>query len=151
MQLSLHTDYAFRVLIYLGSHRGGSVRTQDISAAYGISKHHLVRVVQTLGEAGYVRISAGRTGGVSLAREPHEIRLGQLARHAEPSLRLVECFDRDTNTCPIASACALKRVLANALDSFLQTLDEYTLADVLTPETGRNVAQLLNIAVANPA
>ena len=150
MQLSLHTDYAFRVLIYLGSHPGGSVRTQDISAAYGISKHHLVRVVQTLGDHGYVRISAGRSGGVSLAREPKDIRLGQVARDAEPSLRLVECFDGETNTCPIASACMLKRVLAGALEVFLKRLDEYTLADVLAPGSGRGVAELLRIAAANP-
>jgi Rrf2 family nitric oxide-sensitive transcriptional repressor len=150
MQLSLHADYAFRVLIYVGAHNGRSVRTQDISAAYGISKHHLVRVVQTLAEHGYVRVHAGRTGGVTLAREPHEIRLGQVARHAEPNLRLVECFDRETNTCPIASACALKTMLSHALDTFFEALDKYTLAHVLTPGTTQQLVQLLGNNSASP-
>jgi Rrf2 family transcriptional regulator, nitric oxide-sensitive transcriptional repressor len=150
MQLSLHADYAFRVLIYLGTHRDRSVRTQDISDAYGISKHHLVRVVQTLGEHGYVRVHAGRSGGVALGREPHQIRLGQVARHAEPDLRLVECFDGETNTCPIAPACMLKGVLAEALQAFLETLDRYTLADVLTPEAAQKFTQLLTIRAAAP-
>jgi Rrf2 family nitric oxide-sensitive transcriptional repressor len=143
VQLSLHADYAFRVLIYLGTHRDGSVRTQDISDAYGISKHHLVRVVQTLGDCGYVHIHAGRTGGVTLAREPQQIRLGQVVRHAEPNLRLVECFNRETNTCPLTSGCVLKEALAKALDAFLDTLDAYTLADVLTPRADRKIAALL--------
>jgi Rrf2 family transcriptional regulator, nitric oxide-sensitive transcriptional repressor len=145
MQLSLHADYAFRVLLYLGTHRRQIVRTQDISAAYGISKHHLVRVVQTLGDCGYVEIHTGRTGGVSLAREPHEIRLGQVIREAEPNLRLVECFDRKTNTCPISPACALKSALADGLEAFLHSLDQYSLADMLTPELRRKLVPLLTI------
>jgi Rrf2 family nitric oxide-sensitive transcriptional repressor len=148
MQLSLHADYAFRVLIYLAAHRDRSVRTQDISAAYAISKNHLVRVVQTLSEHGYVHVQTGRTGGVSLARDPHEIRLGHVFRHAEPNLRLVECFDMETNTCPIAPACALKRVLSASLEAFVNTLDRYTLADVITPGSERKFSALLAILPA---
>ena len=47
MQLSLHADYSLRVLLYLGTHPDEVVPTRDISDAYGISKHHLVRVAQS--------------------------------------------------------------------------------------------------------
>jgi Rrf2 family nitric oxide-sensitive transcriptional repressor len=150
MQLTLHSDYAFRVLIYLGAHPGQLVRTHEISEAYRISKHHLVRVVQTLEQHGYVHVQAGRWGGVSLAREPQAIRLGQVLRDSESNLRLVECFDLDTNTCPIAPSCALKRTLAEALDSFLQTLDRYTLADVVGPGRDQKIRTLLSISAAAP-
>ena len=66
MQLSLHSDYALRVLLYLGTHPGETISTRQISAAYGISKNHLVRVVQTLGEHGYVELLPGRSGGIRL-------------------------------------------------------------------------------------
>ena len=131
MQLSLHADYALRVLIYLGTRQGEVVATRQISDAYGISKHHLVRVVQTLGEHGYVELLPGRSGGVRLLREPESIRLGDVIRKAEPGLKLVECFDPATNTCPIASVCGLTRALLEARDQFLAVLDRYTLADVL--------------------
>ena len=52
MQLSLHADYALRVLIYLGTYPERVVTTREISRAYGISKNHLVRVVHTLAEHG---------------------------------------------------------------------------------------------------
>jgi len=90
MQLSLHSDYALRVLIYLGAHPDETISTQRISAAYGISKNHLVRVVQTLSEHGYVRVTPG--SGVRLTRDPQDIRLGEVVRYSEPNLRLVECF-----------------------------------------------------------
>jgi Rrf2 family nitric oxide-sensitive transcriptional repressor len=131
VQLSLHADYALRVLVYLGSHPDRVISTQEISGAYGISKNHLVRVVQTLAEHGYIQIKTGRSGGVMLAREPEKIPLGNVIRDAEPNLRLVECFDRETNTCVIAPVCGLKRMLQEAMDAFLASLNRYTLADVL--------------------
>jgi Rrf2 family nitric oxide-sensitive transcriptional repressor len=130
MQLSLRADYSLRTLIFLATHRR-TVSTQEISDAYGISKNHLVRVIQTLAKNGYVTIHAGRSGGVSLGREPHLIPLGDVVRSAEPNMRLVECFDRETNTCRIAPACALKGMFREALDAFLASLNRYTLADVM--------------------
>jgi len=131
VQLSLHGEYALRVLLYLGAHPGRVVPTAEISGAYGISKNHLVRVMHTLGEDGYLRLIPGRAGGVSLAIEPHLIRLGDVVRQAEPTLRLAECFDAKNNTCGIAPVCSLKPVLKEALSSFLSTLNRYTLADLL--------------------
>jgi len=148
MQLSLHADYALRVLLYLGAHPGRVVSTQEISNAYGISKNHLVRVVQTLGEHGYAHVAPGRFGGVSLAREPRLIQLGQLVRDAEPNLQLVECFNRETNTCPIVGVCELKGVLREALDSFLATLNRYTLEDLLARGADRKLTTIFAAAAA---
>jgi Rrf2 family nitric oxide-sensitive transcriptional repressor len=147
VQLTLHADYAFRVLIYLGSHPDHRViSTEEISRSYGISRHHLVRVVQTLSEHGYVKLIPGRLGGVALAREKDSIRLGDVLRHVEPNLRIVECFDGKTNTCPIINVCELKSVLGEALDSFIKTLDQYTLEDLLH---GRKRTALAKVFASN--
>jgi Rrf2 family nitric oxide-sensitive transcriptional repressor len=147
MQMTLHADYAFRVLLYLGSQpEGHPVSTGEISRSYGISKHHLVRVVQTLNQHGYVTVSPGRSGGISLAREAHRIRLGDVMRSAETNLKIVECFDPKTNTCPIVPACRLKPVLAEALDAFLAVLDRYTLADMLDPQRRIRLTKLFAIS-----
>jgi Rrf2 family transcriptional regulator, nitric oxide-sensitive transcriptional repressor len=146
MQLSLHADYALRVLIYLGTHPDRVISTHEISDAYGISKHHLVRVIHTLAENDYVRIQAGRSGGVTLARAPHLIPLGDVIRKAEPNLRLVECFDEKANTCPISSACSLKGILNEALKSFLNTLNRHTVADILQNGGQQKLVKLFAIA-----
>lgn len=137
MQLTLHADYALRVLLYLGTHPGELISTQTMSDAYGISKHHLVRVVQTLGEHGYVKVVPGRSGGVGLARAPESIRLGDVLLDAEQNMRLVECFDMSTNTCPITKHCGLKGLLSEALDAFVASLNTRTLADLLNDERRR--------------
>jgi Rrf2 family nitric oxide-sensitive transcriptional repressor len=140
VQLSLHADYGLRVLIYLASHPGEIVSTKRISDTYGISKNHLVRVMQTLGEHGYIRMIPGRSGGVTLAKDIGSIRIGNVVRDAEPSLDLVECFNRETNQCPIINVCGLRAHLTHALQVFIAELNKHTLADLMAPPRHQSLA-----------
>ena len=58
MHLTHFSDYALRVVLYLGCHPGKLVSVDEISRAYGISRHHLVKVVQTLTGLGVVEAHA---------------------------------------------------------------------------------------------
>lgn len=131
MQLTLYTDYSLRVLLYLALRPGERSTISEISYSYRISRNHLVKVVHQLGIHGYVDSSRGRSGGLTLARAPDQIRIGDVVRQTEPNFKLVECFDMQTNTCPIAPVCALKGALAEAQRQFMAVLDRYTLADVV--------------------
>jgi len=148
VQLTLHSEYALRVLLYLGSRHGEIISTKEISSAFGISKNHLVRVIQTLGDASYLHVTPGRGGGVSLAMEPSLIRLGDVVRKAEPTFRIAECFDAERNTCVIAPVCSLKPVLTEALNSFL-TMDRYTLADLLAGGAQRKLSRVFTLITTN--
>ncbi|MBJ7409664.1 MAG: Rrf2 family transcriptional regulator [Phenylobacterium sp.] len=132
MRLSLHTDYALRSLIYLASMREEATTAAAIAASYRISKNHLVKVIQRLRDLGYVDTARGRGGGVRLARDPAQIRLGEVVRRTEDLDEMVECFNPETNTCPISQACLLPRRLNEALQAYLAVLDRYTVADVST-------------------
>lgn len=131
MQLTQFTDLALRTLLYLAVHRDRLVPVSEISAAYGISNHHLVKVAHQLARLGFVVSARGRGGGLRLARDPADIRTGEVVRATEPNFHLVECFDREHNTCPIVGACELVRVLAQARERFLAVLDEVPLSDLL--------------------
>jgi Rrf2 family transcriptional regulator, nitric oxide-sensitive transcriptional repressor len=129
MQLTLFSDYSLRVLLYLSTHRDRRVALSEISAAYGISQNHLVKVVQRLIEAQLIQSVRGRGGGLTLGRDPAQINVAAVVRLTEPHLNLVECFDRNTNTCPIDAACGLKGALVRAQAAFFAELEQYTLAD----------------------
>jgi Rrf2 family transcriptional regulator, nitric oxide-sensitive transcriptional repressor len=144
MQLTVHTDYALRVLLYLAHFPERRVGTEEISTAYGISKNHLVRVVQTLADSGFVRVTVGRSGGVELAREPKDIGLGDIVRATEASFRLVECHDVVNNTCPIVPVCRLKAILDAALAAFLAELDKQSLATLVKPHSREKFVQLVS-------
>src|SRR5580765_5877782 len=141
MRLTLYSDYSLRVLLYLGAchPRLGSITR--ISEAYGISRHHLVKVVNQLGHLGFVETLRGRGGGLRLARAPEKISLGEVVRKTE-AMELVECFNPVRNTCPIVPACTLKSILGDAAEAFLTTLDRHTIADLL--DRRRRLRQLLS-------
>lgn len=130
MRLSLHTDYALRALIFLATMPDPATTAGAIADAYGISRNHLVKVLQRLRDLGYVETVRGRGGGVRLARSADEIRLGALVRQTEEFGEFVECFNMETNTCPLAPVCLLQRRLDEALRAYIEVLDRYTLADV---------------------
>lgn len=129
MQLTLFSDYSLRVLLYLTMHGDRRVTLAEISTAYRISQHHLVKVVQRLVEEGLIESTRGRGGGLRLARAPGDINVANVVRATEPHLNLVECFDAQTNTCPIDRACGLKQVLLRAQGAFMDELERHTLAD----------------------
>ncbi|MGE0460038.1 MAG: Rrf2 family transcriptional regulator [Vicinamibacterales bacterium] len=144
MQLNGFTDYALRVLIYAAVHHDRRCLTSDVARAFGLSRHHVVKVVNELQHLGYLETTRGRTGGFRLARRPDSIRVGEVIRQTEGSLAVVECFDRATSTCPLTRACGLKGALAEAFDAFFAVLDRYTLADLVAePRWVARVAALL--------
>lgn len=131
MQLNTFTDYALRVLIYTAARPEVRCTNEEVATAFGVSRHHLVKVVNELQHLGYIETVRGRSGGFRLARLPERINLGEVVRRTEGTLAVVECFDREQNTCPLTRACGLKGVLAEAMGAFLKVLDRYSLADLV--------------------
>lgn len=135
MRMTFHTDYALRMLIYLALRPERACTVNDVAEAYGLSRNHLLKVAQTLRDAGIVETTRGRTGGIRLVRPPEQINLGALARLTE-GFFLVECMrGPGTCGCVIAPVCRLKGVLTRALDAYLAVLDAHTLADILENRT----------------
>lgn len=128
MQLNTQTDYALRTLMYLAARRGRATIAQ-VAELYGISIHHVAKVVNQLGRLGYIHNIRGIGGGIELARQPAEIRIGEVIEHFEGNLHLLACVD-SRNVCSIESFCKLKRVLAEAERVQLEYLNSVTLAAV---------------------
>jgi Rrf2 family transcriptional regulator, nitric oxide-sensitive transcriptional repressor len=131
MHLTQFSDYSLRLVLYLAAHNDRLVPVPEVSRAYGVSHHHMVKVVQLLVEKKVAASVRGHGGGIRLNRRPEDINVGALLRLTEPHFDLVECFNSSTNTCPIDSACGLKSVLMGAQDAFFKVLDAYTVADFL--------------------
>lgn len=146
MHLTLHTDYALRSLMFLGLHPERRCTIEEIASHYGISRNHLMKVALTLTQQGFLDAARGRNGGLKLARPAAEIGVGAVVRATEDNFNLVECFDREGNTCIIAAACQLKQPFAEAVRAFLAVLDRYSLADLLAnPGTLRSMRKLLGL------
>ncbi|CAB3782630.1 HTH-type transcriptional repressor NsrR [Paraburkholderia ultramafica] len=136
MRLTDYTDYSLRVLLYLAV-RGGELSTiQDISHAYGISRNHLMKVVQQLAERGWVETVRGRNGGLRFAEQTRALTVGEVVRATESDFALVGCLPDQhggQRPCVIMSECRLREALQAAGNAFLAELDRYTIGEVTQP------------------
>jgi Rrf2 family nitric oxide-sensitive transcriptional repressor len=135
MQFTHFTDYSLRTLIYLGAQQNMLATISEVAAKYGISQSHLTKVVHQLANRGYIQTTRGKGGGMRLARLPQLINIGDVVRDMEENINLVECFNAKIQNCPLLPACFLKSVLLEARKNFFDTLDRYTLADLLTNQS----------------
>ncbi len=132
MRLTIYTDYALRLLMYLAVKDGGGLITiGEVAESYGIAKNHLTKVAHQLGRAGYIETVRGKGGGLRLAKKPARIGLGEIVRQSEPDMALVPCFEPYCAPCPIVPACGLRGALYEARQAFLAVLDRYSLADLV--------------------
>jgi Rrf2 family nitric oxide-sensitive transcriptional repressor len=145
MRLTTFSDYALRVMIYLGTSADRRVPVGEIAAAYGISRNHLLKVIGFLAGAGYIETARGKHGGVRLGKRPENIRIGKLLRQSEEDSALVECFLEKGSECRIDGACRLRGALHKAVRAFYAVLDSYTLADLLVNR--KTLAPLLQITL----
>jgi Rrf2 family nitric oxide-sensitive transcriptional repressor len=133
MRLTLYTDFALRVLIQVGLNDGKLTTINDVARSFGISKSHLMKVVNDLSQKGYLNTVRGRNGGIRLTGEPRHINIGQVIRDTEDQLDVVACLGR-RGYCPIQRICVLRGALRHATEAFLAVLDTYTLADLIKPQ-----------------
>ena len=147
MRLTLHTDYALRVLVHVGLRDGDLVTISEIAECYGISKNHLTKVVHQLGRAGYLETVRGKYGGVRLLVQPEDVRLGEFVRRTEEDFALARCMREDgaggcdgeegEGACLLQGRCIARMAFGQGLAAFFEALDRYTLADMIAAESGR--------------
>jgi Rrf2 family nitric oxide-sensitive transcriptional repressor len=133
LRLTAYTDFSLRVLMYLGLNPARAPTVKEIAESFGVSRNHLMKVVHRLSMFGYVDALRGRGGGLRLARQPEDIRVGAVVRDTEDDLAAVRCLRPGPSQCCIQPACVLRDALRAATGAFLDVLDHYTLADLLKP------------------
>lgn len=132
MQLTTHTDYALRVLMYLALHQNERVTITELARYFQISRNHLVKVVHNLGVKGFVETIRGKGGGICLAHPPQDIKIGAVVRELEGNFYLAECFNPlKQDQCEIQSICGLTGLFSQALAKYFAVLDEASLSDMV--------------------
>jgi len=139
MQLNKFTDYALRILMYGSRPSEMPYTIAEIATDLRVSQNHLVKIVHFMAKQEWIITTRGKGGGLRLNPKALDLTLGKIVRILQGDHQIVEC---NTPPCVLRSHCGLKGILDDALESFYQTLDQYTLADVLAapPSTSSHSA-----------
>lgn len=143
MRLTNFADFGLRALILLADRSPEILSATIIADHFGVSRHHMAKVLQELAAAGYVEGIRGAQGGVRLARDPRDIRIGEVIRTLDDQ-PLVECFSIEGSNCALLPRCRLKGMLARAQQGFLRELDRFTLSDCLEKSAALPALDLSN-------
>ena len=133
MRLTSFTDYGLRMMMRMASAPGTAFSTAEIAEEFGLSRHHLAKIMQRLSRGGLIETRRGGGGGAVLAKSPGEIPIGAIVRLLEEGQAIVECFAPGGGDCTITGCCRLKARLRSAESAFLKDLDRSTLADIALP------------------
>ena len=143
MHLTHYTDYSLRILIYLYLNQNRKVTIKEISQAFKISRNHLTKIVQKLGIYGFIDTVPGAKGGVKLSKNGGKTKIADVVVAMEPNFFIAECFNPEGN-CIISPVCELQFILAKAMNSFMESLKEYTFDDIMkNSKDYKNIFHLL--------
>ena len=131
MRITKRTNIAVRLLMFCASNRDRLVTKAEIAECCNISENHLAQVINQLSQLKYIHTQRGRNGGMNLARDPKDIRIGDVFRDVEGALPIAECFADADNTCPLVDACRLKVALSDAAQAFYAHLDDISLDSLI--------------------
>lgn len=126
--LTRSTDLALRVLMLLGA-RNERRPAADLAEHLHVAPQHMAKIVQRLRGHGLVRTSRGRGGGVVLASGVLERPVGEIVRALEGPGEAVGC---DHPPCPLRGGCRLRGALRTAQESFLASLNQVHLRELVT-------------------
>lgn len=139
MKLTGFTNYSLRTLQLAALRDPDLIQVDDVVRVHRLARPHIAKAVHVLGRAGFLETVRGRGGGFRLGKPALEITVGSVVRLTEGPLEVVECFNPQTNKCPLLGICKLSRAIQEATHAFMAVLDDLTIADIAS-----NRAELLD-------
>ncbi len=132
MRISTKGHYGVQAMFELARHYGtGPVSLRAIAGRQEISEHYLEQLIAGLRKAGLVSSVRGAQGGYILARDPADIKVGDIVRVLEGPIAPVECVnDNETDHCLRSEFCITRGVWEKVKDSIEDVLDSISLADM---------------------
>jgi len=137
MKLSTRGRYGIRALLELALRQNESpVLLRDIAESQQISLAYLEHLITPLVVNGVVRSTRGARGGISLARDPREIKMNEVFQILEGSTSPVDCID-NPDTCLRSGKCAVRDVWDEMKRAVDEVLESKTLQDLVEQQKSK--------------
>ena len=125
------TDYALRVVLYLGANSQDSpTSVRRLAEVNEVPEEFLRKIAQALSAAGIVRTERGRRGGLRLARPASEISLLDVMEALDAGPSVNRCF-ADETICGRRGNCVLRQRLAAVQSDLLRVFAGVSLAEMM--------------------
>ena len=147
--ISNKTKYGLHALMNLSEkYNKGPVLIADLAHEERIPKKFLELILLDLKNNGILQSKKGKGGGYQLARDPSEVKIGQVIRILDGPLAPVSCVSQTAykpcKECKDEHHCGIRLVMKDVREAMANILDKTSLADV-----GLRIKNLGSELVAN--
>ena len=134
MKFSTRTRYGTRALVDLCLHvHGERTKLKDIAARQRLSLPYLEQIIAPLLTAGIVMSTRGRDGGITLLKQPAQIKLSQIIQLLEGTMAPVECVTHP-ELCARVGQCSTRDIWCQIQKAIDDVLENTTLQDLVDAE-----------------
>lgn len=128
MQLTKFTDYALRILLHIAQPREQLYTIAELAQYLQISQNHLMKIVHFMAKQQWLTTMRGKNGGLTIHPGVLDLPLGEIVRILQDDPPIINCAEPP---CILRPACGLKPILDQALQQFYDSLNQYTLSQIL--------------------
>jgi Rrf2 family transcriptional regulator, cysteine metabolism repressor len=135
MKFSTRARYGLRMMVELTRELKDKelVHLGRVAEITGLSEKYLAQLAMPLKTAGLVIGISGKMGGYQLARPANQIKVSEVIAALIGPIGVTDCVTNPT-LCLTSSFCETRMVWALVNNRIQETLDEFTLADLIDKE-----------------
>ena len=134
-KVSARTKYATRILLDLGLFSDAEhPRTfAEIAQSQKISPLFVSTIAVLLKRSGFIKTMRGPNGGITLARDPINIRLLEVIEAVRGPLAVMPCLEKPKSGCKSTTTCPVYGMWSDINRRIRDVLNDYTLEDGVKP------------------
>lgn len=131
MRISKTTHNALQILIATAKSGKDLIKGAAVARELDLTEQNTSKIVHLLSRGGYVKAVRGPNGGMKLAQNPADIRIGDVV------LTLERMTIEDARQ---SGGRDFNHLFDDALEAFVSVLNEHTLADMVRNKSGARIA-----------
>ncbi len=140
MKITQETDYALRILIYLGeAGKGVKIDAKTISEAEGVTLRFTLKILRKLAQSKIVVSFRGVNGGYALDVEPAKLNMKRVIEAIEGPIYINKCL-YDENLCNLnrSTTCKLHYTFSEIQERVLKEFEDTTINDIIEGKSKGN-------------
>ena len=133
LRVSKIIDYGTLVLTHMAGDSARVFSANDLASSLGLGQPVVSKVLKSLTQSEILKSTRGARGGYSLARAPKEISIADIIDALdEQPFGLTECT-ATPGACSVEAACTIRSNWQRINDIVRKTLEQVSIADMVTP------------------
>lgn len=146
MRITYKGDYALKTILDLAVHYGaGPVTIHELAQRADTPVKFLEQILLDLKRGGFVESKRGKIGGYILAKQPGEIKLGDVIRYIDGPIEPISCTEDKYLGCKNLYSCIYRSIWKDVAKATSGIIDNVNFEDLVNRAKSQAAATVYQI------